>query len=1324
MMKKFDVFKESLISNNSLMKRAPLFFVFGLFFLFNSVQSFGQKSSFLKTDQQKTRNSSAIKWLEPVEEIKYDGSKRTYLMFEGAVYLDDTATPHLIKNVSVGSSNSIKPTLSDMAFAELSEEERMATENLLISNTIQVEIDAYTERKQSFARLSFVPLRRNQLTGQVEKLISYNLRYREVSSFGQKSISSPAYASSSELNSGNWYKVAVSRDGIHRITYNDLQEMGMDVDALDPRRLNVYGNGGGMLPQANASFRHDDLVQNAIEVVGEADGRFDAGDYILFYAQGPHPWVQDSASCGLFRHKFNVYSDRAYYFITSDRGMGRRVASQSGSTDSPTHTVTTFTDYQFHEADNMNLLKSGREWYGEEFDIQTSYSFDFGFSNVLQGEQGFLTSRVLAKSFTGSTSFSFSLNGGSSVETVSVPLVTGGYNRNAEDEIICTPVQFGSGNTNVTINYSKGASNPSAVGWLDYLEIILKRNLSMAGGQMGFRDLNSVGPGNKARFQISNSNGSVRVWEVTDPTNVGQVELDLQASVANFTVGSDSLRQFVAFNGSVYYGVESQGHVGNQNLHGLAQADMMIVAHPNFISEAERLANFHEQNQTNPLTVHIVTPQQIYNEYSSGAQDITAIRDFIRMFYVRSTSWQDMPRYLLLFGDASYDYKDRLPDNTNYVPTYESVESLTPTISYASDDYFGLLDADEGAWASSANDALDIGIGRFVVRTADDARTVVDKIYRYEELDIADLNIGHVCENGEASVVSPDWRNRITFIADDEDGNMHLNQADQLAELVDTMYPEYNIDKIYFDSYVQESTPGGQRYPEVTIDVNNTVQRGALLINYTGHGGELGLSHERVLGIADINSWTNFSNLAVFVTATCEFTRYDDPSRISAGELVHLNPNGGGIALFTTSRLVYSAPNFTLNKNFYLNLLEEQPWGPPTMGDVIRMTKVASGGSVNNRNFSLIGDPAQRLAYPLHNVETLTINGDNVGALTDTLSALELVTVTGRMKNRNGQPMTDFNGIVYPTVFDKAATVSTLANDPSSTVKTFKLQKNIIYKGKASVTDGAFSFSFVVPRDIAYNYGIGRISYYAEGDDTNANGYFEEFVIGGSSDDVVLDENGPEVHIFMNDESFAFGGTTDENPKLLALVVDSNGVNTVGNGIGHDITAVLDDNSNNTIKLNDFYQADLDSYQSGKVVYPFSSLTEGTHNLRFKIWDVYNNSSEAYTEFVVAESAQLALNHVLNYPNPFTTRTSFHFEHNQPCNSLDVMVQIFTVSGKLVKTIHESMICDGFRNDPIEWNGLDDYGQKIGRGVYVYNLKVSTPDGQNAEQVEKLVILN
>ncbi|MGB0368895.1 MAG: C25 family cysteine peptidase, partial [Flavobacteriales bacterium] len=575
------------------------------------------------------KDGKAVRWMQPVSEVKYDGSSKTYLLFEGAVFLDETSLPHVVQNVPVSGSNSVKPRLENVRFEPLSVLERAAITDIAIGDEVELKVSRYTERKQTFVRISFIPLRRNTTTGAVEKLVSYKLVNEPISNGFAKAAAPAQFASSSVLSGGNWYKVGVAQDGMYRITYNDLQEMGMDVNSIDPRKLNVYGNGGGMLPQSNNVFRHDDLSQTAIQVVGEADGSFDQGDYIVFYGKGPHGWVADSTSCGNYRHINNVYSDLAYYFVTADRNSGRRVASVPSAGASATHTVTKFDDHRFHESDNSNLLKSGREWFGEEFDLQLSHNLDFGFPNVAS-DPGYLSTRLLAKSTVG-TSFSVRVNG-STVENVNVPSAPGGYNKNAEDEFTCTEHQFTSGNTNVAFNYSKGG-NPSAIGWLDYLEIVLKRNLTMAGGQMGFRDLSSVGVGNIADFQVGGANTSLQVWEVTDPTNVSKRDLTLNGSTASFKVEADSLREFIAFNGSSFLSPDLFGAVENQNLHGLSQADMFIVCHPNFWSQAERLAEFHRTSETNPLSVHIVSPEQIFNEFSSGAQDVSAIRDFMRMFY-------------------------------------------------------------------------------------------------------------------------------------------------------------------------------------------------------------------------------------------------------------------------------------------------------------------------------------------------------------------------------------------------------------------------------------------------------------------------------------------------------------------------------------------------------------------------------------------------------------------------------------------------------------------------------------------------------------------
>jgi len=625
--------------------------------------------------------------------------------------------------------------------------------------------------------------------------------------------------------------------------------------------------------------------------------------------------------------------------------------------------------------------------------------------------------------------------------------------------------------------------------------------------------------------------------------------------------------------------------------------------------------------------------------------------------------------------------------------------------SLVSDDYYGLLDAAEGTW--SGIELVDIAIGRLPVKTQEEANNVVNKILNY---------------NTNSSM--KEWRNNLVFIGDDEDGNLHMRQSDQLATMVDTGYKDFNVNKIFFDAFTQESTPGGTRYPDVTKAINKAVESGSLVVNYTGHGGEVGWAHERVLTVKEVNSWENTSEsgFPLFVTATCEFSRFDDPARTTAGELVLLNP-GGGIGLLTTVRLVYASPNFELNKTFYEELFLPVNGVMPTMGELFMSIKNNSSniGDRNNRNFTLLGDPALRLAYPIHDVKTTKINGSSI-SLSDTIKSLGKVTISGEVQDDNGIKLTGFNGVIFPIVFDKTKQVNTLNNDGNG-VFTFDLQTSKLFKGKVSVVNGDFSYTFVVPKDISYNYGQGKLSYYAENQNEDANGFYTDFYIGGTAADYEVDDIGPEVALFMNDENFVFGGMTDDSPILLANITDIHGINMVGNGIGHDIVAVLDGNTDESFILNDFYEADLNSYQAGKIVFPLSDLKEGRHSLKLKVWDVYNNSSEATIEFVVVNTRDIQLERVYNYPNPFTTYTEFWFEHNQPGKQLFAQVQIFTVSGKLVKTLEQHILNEGYRSTSITWDGLDQYGDRIGRGVYVYRLKVRTENFSVAEKYQKLVIL-
>lgn len=1257
-----------------------------------------------------------LKWKNPIEIEVTKGEKLRSLNFEGANY-NEKNIPYFFENLKInGKPSGIEASLSNAVYEELKDKELLGkAENIL--NMPEVTASVQYMKKEAYASVAVFPFRKNSSSGIIERLVSFELVLKP--NYAAKlGDAARTYASSSVLSNGTWYKVAVASNGIFKMDNQFLQSLGINTSSLDPRNIKVYGNGGGMLPFANASFRYDDLQENAIYVEGESDGVFNASDYVLFYGQSPTKWAYNQ-STKKFNHQVNLYADYTYYFINVDPGFGKRIQNISSGTATPTQYVASFDDYSFHEADLVNLIKSGREWYGESVDlINNTLSFDFNFPNRIVSDSVYVKSQVVGRSQSQPNTFTLNVNGinRSSVTITTVPQVyylDYGY----EYPISST---FISASSLIKTLHVFSSSDNTATGWLNFVEVNVRRalNFSGAGNQMEFRDARSVGIGSIAEYSVANTNSNCFIWDITDPINVLKQQATLNGTTLTFNRDADTLRQFVVANGSSFPSPISVGNIANQDLHSLPHADFLIVTHPDFLSAANKLAQFHRDMDS--MVVHVVTTTQVFNEFSCGGQDVSAIRDFVKMFYDRAQSNTELPRYLLLFGDGSYDNKNRFSPNTNYVTTYESANSLNLSNSYVSDDFFGLLDDNEGQWNPNENDLLDIGIGRLPVKSLSEANDMVNKIIIYAS---PDKESGHeTCVTQSASAFG-DWRNLMAFVADDEDWNTHLNQSQYLADsLTKGTHPVYNVDKIYLDAYKQQSTPGGDRYPDAQDAIVKRVQRGALLVTYVGHGGELGWAQERVLENSDILGWTNLNTLPAFLTATCEFSRVDDPARTSAGEYVLLNANGGGIGLFTTTRLAYSSSNFSLAQKFLKHFFPVNGIRP-AMGDILARAKIESI-SLNTRNFFLLGDPALTLNYPIHQVVTSAINQIPVSGTPDTLSALSKVTISGFIADRNGNKLNNFNGVLYPTVFDKANTFYTLANDPgSSYVTTFILQKNALHRGKVSVVNGEFSFTFIVPKDISFQLGKGKISYYAHNGKEDAHGYYENVIIGGVNTSAYADPSGPDIKLYLNDEKFVFGGTTNANPILLAYVKDTSGINTIGNGIGHDITAKLDDNNEKLYVLNDYYESDTNSYQQGKISYSFNDLSEGRHTLKLKVWDVYNNSSEAYLEFVVASSSAIALNHVLNYPNPFSTHTTFLFEHNKPCTTLDVQVQVFSISGKLIKTIQQKIYSEGFRSEDVEWDGLDDFGNKIGRGAYVYKLRVKSPDGAYADKIEKLVIL-
>ena len=1119
------------------------------------------------------------------------------------------------------------------------------------------------------------------------------------------------FASSSVLKEGSgfWFKITVTKDGIYKIDKSFLDACGINTSNLNPNHINIYGNGEGVLPEKNSTPRIDDLAKNSIYVHGDSDGVFNDADYILFYGWGPHRWQPNNANN--FTRIQHLYSENSYYFINIDAtNTPARITSNPSISDPATKFIDTYDYRDILENETTNLVGGGQRWYGDLFDIDLEKTFNFSIPDMDTFPIKITT--ALATSGQGTTQ-KFTLNG--------TTLFSSSMNYFGDFSRSESNFSFYTSQTNIPLKVSITRNNPSILTYLDFITLNTRRKLSFFGTQMNFRNLTGAQPGIVSEYSINSMSQSGFIWDLLDKNNPKIIPGSFLNGKYIFKT-DDSYREFVASNGTSFYTPERIGSVNYQNLHGLDQADYLIVTHPDFLTEATRLADLHRQNGT---TTHVVTTNQIYNEFSSGSPDATAIRMFAKMFYDRAIANPGTaPKHLLLFGDGTYDPKNRVANNNNYVLTYQALNSENYISCYVSDDYFGLLNDNE---SFTSADLLDIGIGRLLISDLTQAKQQVDKIEHYMKngSSLFNSNTGSCCLNTNNNLTYGDWRLKYVQIADDEEEGYFINfDTEPQYNSVKNNHFEMNCDKLYMDAYPQQTTAGGQRFPDVYNAITDRVQRGALIVNYVGHGGEVGLAEERVVAIPQINSWTNINALHLFVSATCEFTKYDDPKRVSAGEWVSLNPSGGAIALMTTTRSVYFGVNSTTGQAFYNHVFDRNTDGSPlTFGEIMMKTKNDVGQNENKRSFTLIGDPALKIALPQLKVVTDSINGKNPFILIDTLNALSTVRIKGHIEDNSGNLLSTYNGQLIPSIFDKVKTQKTLGQDPESPEIEYNQQRNVVYKGKNSITNGYFDFTFVVPKDIALNMGRGKISYYAFNDASDAFGFDTNFRIGGINANGINDIEGPQLNLYINDENFISGSITDESPVMILKAFDENGINTVGNGIGHDLVAILDGNSSEPILLNDYYSAALDSYQSGEIRYQFTNLEQGKHTLEVKVWDVNNNSSVVKTEFIVQNKANTMLEHVYNYPNPFTTRTSFQFEHNQSCSNLDVQIQIFTISGKLVKSINKAVNTIGFRTEGIEWDGKDDFGDALAKGVYVYRLSVKNNTGEQAEKIEKLVLL-
>ncbi len=1113
------------------------------------------------------------------------------------------------------------------------------------------------------------------------------------------------FAEQSLLANDRWVRIAVEHTGVYQLRDADLRRMGFS----HPEQVGVYGFGGNVLDESFAKPHLDDLPEVAV-------WRDEAGKRTLFYARGLVKWKVRAD--GSFEHEGNPYAKQACYFLRQ-KTDGPKALSQTASLAQGDTLVRHFNNYAVYEQDLVNVGNTGREMYGESFVYTQSQKFKLNTPQMV-AQPGLLEVNFMANSSITGARLKAQLDSDNAFDKA-VPAI--GSNKYRVGQPVHLKEAFNpkaQSETDVTLVYSPGSAQTKEAR-LNYIRLNYVSSLTHTDYFYAFRS--RYAQGRSVTYAFETSGNDLQVWDVSDAADHRLQKVETTGGKMQFT--SRGLREYVVVNTkSVYPNVTEVEVVSNQNLHALPQTDMVIVSPVGLLAQAERLAAYRRTNDS--LHVTVVTPQPIYNEFSSGTPDVTAIRLFMKMFYDRAAQMGDMsqaPRYLLLFGDGANDnrgmnkgmWKDDVLKNC--LLTYQSEPSLDETNSYVCDDYFGFLDDNEGGHTNTngeltlARDVLDLGIGRLPVRTLTQARQVVDKIIQYSE-----------------NKVMGSWKNQLCFLGDDGDYNTHMRHAEDMVKILENEGQlEFNYSKIYLDAYKREMTASGLAYPTARKQFLDQLQQGALLVNYSGHGSTTSITHERLFMLSDAET-ISMRRLPVWVTATCDFSRFDHVNT-SAGEALLLNPQGGGIALFTTTRVVYSDGNRNINSRLIEHLFQKHADGTRLrMGDVMRLSKEALGYDSNKLNFSLLGDPSMFIAYPEYRMRVTHLNGEPIGSEMPTLKALSEVRFRGEVLRVGTEEVaTDFNGLVYPTVFDSEDEITALDNDQTGSPLVFKSRNTRLFTGCDSVTNGVFEFSFIVPKDISYSNQSGMLNLYAHDDRGNeSQGYFNQFLVGGTADEVMTDTIGPKITaLYLNNDRFKEGDVVNATPYLIASLEDESGINTTGAAIGHDLVATIIGEHGEPIRyvINSYFQTQAGQSSHGTVRFSIPELAEGSYRLQLKAWDLYNNSSEKEIHFEVKHGVKPVIYDLRAKANPVREQAEFLLTHDKPESKLQVRLQVYTQMGQCVWQEEMTGSSDYMTSLPIVWDLRTTAGQRVQPGIYIYRAAISCDGEHYATKSKKLVVL-
>lgn len=1110
-----------------------------------------------------------------------------------------------------------------------------------------------------------------------------------------KSIRS--YTDNSVLSSGRTVKIRVQEEGLYSFTYAELRNMGFS----NPKNVHLRGYGGELLDEnfTEENLYNDDLIDQPV---------VDLGDKIAFYLRGVVGLTKSNSNAtnniGITE---NYASDYSYYFLREEGTEAKRIEFADELPENP-YVETSYTAIRWQKFDDINFSKSGRNWYGNKFSNGSSKTFTFYFNNMIAGEIGRIYSNVASNS-TSSATFELTTDIATNQKVLDA---ISGYDF-GKDGIIEGKVTQQSNNS-VSATYKYTTSNNTGAGYIDYIIATAKCDLK---GNVGYQMIPVPASNSTSNITYAalSSTPNIQVWDVSEIGNVKRVPTRLSNDSLIFTIKNrKTVGRYIMVNwGGGFKTPEVVGEVTNQNLHALKDIEYVVVTCPEFISQANEIAEFHKTEDN--MTTAVVTDEQIFNEFSSGTPDPTAIRAFMKMLYDKASNsdFGLYPQYLLLMGDGTFDNRGRLnPTDFNKLLTYQSTNSLNETYSYTNDDYFGYLeDGSYGYNSIYLNRNLNVGVGRFPVSKVEQAENLINKVKQYYKLELGD------------------WRTKFVAMADDNETspslsgyNTFLKGEEEVLETLHNVEPRMNASRIYWDNYTRDVSGGASRYPEVTAAITKKFTEGALIINYLGHSSYNAISTEHSYSISQVQSIYN-KIYPVWFSGSCNLSQFDD-FRTSYGEEIILNPNGGAIASIGAARTAYAAPNQALDMEFV-----KQAFNPENeyyLGKIYKATKTAKFQDDNKLRYILLGDPGLKLKVPELNLvvdSIMIMNNDGTTEKLDTLKALSKVKIICHVEDETGNKIDQFNGVVNAILKDKKVDVFTKGNNAGIKPYSYKDNPNTLYSGSTAIKDGSFELQMIIPKDINYNVGFGRLSMYAYDNNNgwDAMGANDSILIGGSTPDIEPDEVGPSVILTTNGNKFKDGYKVNPSPMIYVDLADVSGINATGSSIGHNITLTIDDNTKNVISLNSYFQYGMASCTEGRAEYHIDGvLSEGWHTIKVKAWDLQSNSSESTIRIYVSEDIAPEIETLTVYPNPVKDNFMAIVKTDRPDEVQTIECQLVDLSGRQISRKEmKDKHADGIWK--IDWN-LHELGN-VAPGVYLLHVRVSTDKSDFAEKTEKIVVI-